>query len=109
MSTRTDTMSKNAEIETGMNADPKAQGEPSGESVLGATPCSASDLLRAEADRLGGVRKNKPIEADLRWAYSVAAAWLDCRNDPATIRKWQEIPEQNAELTHPEPKPKDHE
>ena len=33
-------MSENAEIETGSNADPKAQGDPSGESVLGATPCS---------------------------------------------------------------------
>ena len=33
-------MSENAEIETGSNADPKAPGDPSGESVLGATPCS---------------------------------------------------------------------
>lgn len=41
MSTHTDTMSKSAKIETGSNANPKAQGEPSGESVLGAAPCYA--------------------------------------------------------------------
>lgn len=68
------------------------------EAALPASPCSAADLLRAEADRIGGLRDSKPI-ADLRWAYSVAAAWLDCRNDPATIRKWQEIPLQNAEVS----------
>jgi hypothetical protein len=56
-------------------------------SGLDDSPCSASDLLRAEAERIGGIRESKPIQADLRWAYSVAAAWLDCRNDPATIRK----------------------
>lgn len=45
MSTRTDTMSENAKIETGSNADPKAPGDPSGESVLGATPCSQFLIL----------------------------------------------------------------
>jgi len=64
-------------------------------------PCSAADLLRGEAERIGGVRDSKPIHADLRWAYSVAAAWLDCRNDPLTIHKWQEIPEQNDEIQPP--------
>jgi len=50
MSTRTDTMSENAKIETGSNADPKAQGDPSGESVLGATPCSVHPSLSLERD-----------------------------------------------------------
>lgn len=68
---------------------------------LGSSSCSASDLLRAEADRIGGVTESKPIHADLRWAYSVAAAWLDCRNDPATIRKWREIPGQNTQSLPP--------
>lgn len=58
---------------------------------------AAADLLRAEAERLGGLRTERPIQDDLRWVYSVAAAWLDCRNDPSTIRRWQEIPNQNAE------------
>ena len=43
---------------------------------------TAVDLLRAEAERLGGLRTSRPIHADLRWAYSVAAAWLDCREKP---------------------------
>ena len=61
----------------------------------GASTCSAADLLRAEAERLGGLRTERPIRDDLRWVYSVAAAWLDCRNDPSTIHRWQEIPKQN--------------
>lgn len=60
---------------------------------------SAADLLREEADRLGGVLKSKPIERDLRWAYSVAAAWLDCRNDPASISRWKEIQPNNKNDT----------
>jgi len=58
--------------------------------------CSAAELLRAEAERLGGLRTDKPIESDLRWAYSVAAAFLDCKSDPAMIHRWQEIPKHNA-------------
>ena len=56
------------------------------------TTCSAIDLLRAEADRLGGVRKHRPMdtELDLRWAYSVAASWLECRSDPVTMHQWKE-------------------
>lgn len=64
---------------------------------LASPTCSASDLLRAEADRMGGILENKPIHRDIRWAYSIAAEWLDSRNDPATVRKWQETPiEQNS-------------
>ena len=61
------------------------------------TTYSASDLLRAEAKRLGGIRTTRPVEDDLRWVYSLAAAWLDCRNDPDTIHKWIELNPQNNE------------
>ena len=63
--------------------------------ALLSSSCSASELLRSEAERLGGIRTRKPIESDLRWAYSVAAAFLDCKSDPAMIHRWQEIPRQN--------------
>jgi hypothetical protein len=54
---------------------------------------SAADLLRSESERLGGIATTKPPIADLRWAYSVAAAWLDTKSDPAIIKRWQEIPD----------------
>jgi hypothetical protein len=54
---------------------------------------SASQLLRSEAKRIGGMATSKPPVADLRWAYSVAAAWLDTKCDPAMIKRWQEIPD----------------
>ena len=47
MSTRTDAMSKNTKIETGSAADPKAQGDPSGDSVLGEPPYSAGEYVLA--------------------------------------------------------------
>ena len=50
---------------------------------------SASDILRLEADRIGGVRDSKPIEIDLRWAYSISAALLDAVNDKDRIVKYQ--------------------
>ena len=53
MSTHTDAMSENAEIETGSNADPKAPGDHSGEAVLVATPCSLCDGF-GELDGFGG-------------------------------------------------------
>ena len=62
-----------------------------------ASSCSAAELLRAEAETLGGLRFSRPIKDDLRWAYSVAAAFLECKSDPAMIHRRQEIPKQNAE------------
>ena len=52
---------------------------------------SAADMLRAEASRIGGIAKSKPIIGDLKWAYTVAAGWLDCWDDQAKIRKWAEV------------------
>lgn len=72
MSTHPDTMSENANIEDA-KSDPKAQGEPSGGSGLGATPCSASvDLclrmmIRAFYDEVRDRKGSEVKELLLEW------------------------------------------
>ncbi len=84
------------------NTDPNSKTDNLANEDCRPVACSASELLRAEAERLGGVRTRKPIESDLRWAYSVAAAFLDCKSDPAMIHRWQEIPRHNVEGHRPD-------
>jgi len=52
--------------------------------------CSPADALRAEAERLGGVVANRNHSNDahdllreMRWAYSLAAAFLEKENGGA--------------------------
>jgi len=55
-------MSKNTKIETDSDADPKAQGDPSGESVLGAPPCSTHVLFKVRW-AISGFCSAEPVAA----------------------------------------------
>lgn len=59
-------------------------------------PQPAAALLRDEAARISrlqpfGTPKAQMTVNRMAWAYILAAAWLDSRNDPACIHQWQEI------------------
>ncbi len=73
-----------------------------------APPFSAAQLLQDESKRLkalqpfGNIHGQRQV-ARIGWAFEVAAAWLDSRNDPAMLRRWAEVPHeldsQNVEPT----------
>lgn len=60
-------------------------------------PVSAVDLLNAEAVRLWKLKLEVPNAVANRtisrseWAMRFAAAWLESRNAPETLKKWKEL------------------